>query len=61
MFVFRQRYVTRQSQHLKQFDRLIVHIGKDNAGSALFGDGDDPEEDRDPDAVNKLGVAEIDN
>ena len=38
----------------------MINIGEDHAGAALLGDRDDTQQDRDADAVDQLGVAEID-
>ena len=50
-----------QSEHVEQLDGLIVNVGKDDLGAALFSDVDDAEENRYSDTVNEFGVAEINN
>ena len=50
-----------QSEHLEQFNGLIVDIGKDDLGAAPLSDVNDAEENRDSDTVDEFGVAEINN
>jgi hypothetical protein len=48
-----------QPKHVEQLDGLIVNVGKDDLGAALFSDVDDAEENRYSDTVNEFGIAEI--
>ena len=38
----------------------MINVGEDHARTALLGDRDDAQQDRNADAVDQLGVAEID-
>ena len=53
--------MTSQTEHLKQLDRLAINIGKHYAGAALFGDINNAQEDGDANAIDELGIAEIDH
>ena len=61
LFIFRQHDVACQAQHLKELHGFLFHVREDNQRAALFRDVDDAEQDGDADAVDQLGVAEIDN
>ena len=56
-----QPNMLRQTEHLKELNCLIVKIGKDDASAVFFRDVDDAQEDRDPDAVDKFSIDEIDH
>jgi hypothetical protein len=61
VFVLREHNMAGQSEHFKQLDCLIVDFRKDNPRAALFSNVDDAEENRDPNTINQLGVAKVDD
>ena len=51
--------MSRQSQHLKELDRLVIYVGEHHQRSAFFCNVDDAQQDGDADAINEFGVTEI--
>jgi hypothetical protein len=59
LFISGERHMSGQPQHLEQLNRLVVYVGENHERPAFLRNIDDAEEDRDADAVNQLGIAEI--
>ncbi len=59
LFIPGESYVAGEPKHLEKLNSLVVDVGEHNQSAALFRDVDDPEEDRDADTINQLGVAEV--
>lgn len=59
LFIPGERHVAGQAQHLKQLNSLVVYIGENNQRATFLRNVDNAEEDRDPDTVNQLSVAEV--
>ena|SRR5215204_4120952 len=53
--------MSRESEHLKELDGLVVDVRKGEACAASFRDVDDSQKDGNAYAVDELGIAEIDN
>src|SRR5215208_8102820 len=51
----------RQAEQLEELERVQTHVGEGDARAAPLGLVDDPEQDRDADAVDQLRVAEVDD
>lgn len=59
LLILRQQDVAGETEHIKQFNCLVIDVGEDNLGTVFFGDVNDSEENGDAYTVNELSVAEI--
>src|ERR1051326_5535761 len=51
----------RESEQLEKLERVAADVREDDARALLLRRVDDAEQDRDPDAVDQLGAAEVDD
>ena len=61
LFILGEHDMSRQTEHFKQLRRFVIHVGENNKGAALFRDVNDAQQDGDANAVDELGVAEVDH
>ena len=54
-------YVLRKTKHIEKFDSVLVDIGKCYFRAIILRGIDHSKQDRDPDAVYKFGLREVDN
>ena len=61
VLVLGQTDVPSQAQHLEQIGCMVIYVREDQAGAVLLDDINHAHKNRDTDAVNQLGVSEIDH